>query len=53
MDMSMNIGGTSEDTTFNFVITMNSTMTPDSEGQTIEIPSLFIDLMQIGEMFNL
>ncbi|GEM_PF-5835068 len=53
MDMSMNIGGTSEDTTFNFVITMNSTMTPNSEGQTIEIPSLFIDLMQIGEMFNL
>lgn len=52
-EMTMNINGKAEDTSINFVITMDSTLTPDAEGQAIEIPALFIDLMKVGELLNM
>lgn len=52
-DMTMTMQGKSEDVAINFVMTMDSTLTPDSEGQAIEVPTVFIDLMKIGEMLNL
>ncbi len=53
MDMDMTIGAKDDASNVNFVITMDSTMTPDPDGEPIEIPTVFIDIMKIGELLNL
>lgn len=52
-DMTMTMQGKADDAAINFVMTMDSTLTPDSDGQAIEVPTVFIDLMKIGELLNL